>query len=175
MKTDNMSSASSTGEASATRPPPPNQPAEKLTEAEYLAQQANNAKLAIAKAWQDVKSRLGQGGSPRAWAEEYPWITVGAAAVAGFFAATALVPSKEQQALKKLAAIERALNTAPPRAEAANGNGAKEESGGMLSTILGEVIKIARPALVTLMTAGLGGQPGADGHEHGQSPEETAQ
>jgi len=60
--------------------------------------------------FQDIKAKLGQGVDPKAWAREHPWVTIGAAAVAGFAATAALVPSKEEQALKKLAAIERALN-----------------------------------------------------------------
>lgn len=117
----------------------------------------------MSKAWQEMKARLGQGTNPAAWAHEYPWITVGAAAVAGFAAAATLVPSKEQQALKRLARIERALHPPAPRADHGNGNGdsKKEEHGGMLSTILHEAIAVLRPALVSLMTAGLAANPAA--------------
>jgi hypothetical protein len=158
MKADNASSGTSTGTASETKPPEPQVPPEKLSESEYLAQQAEAAKRAMAQVWSQVKGHLAQGAAPQAWAREFPWITVGAAAVAGFVAASALIPSKEEQALKKLAAIERALNPAPPRTEHADGNGhGKKESGSMLSTILHEVLAVARPAIVSLMTAGLTG------------------
>lgn len=114
----------------------------------------------MAHAWDQVKARLGQGLAPQAWAKEYPWITVGAAAVAGFVAASTLIPSKEEQALKKLAAIERALNPAPPKPEHSDANGSgKPEGRSMLSTILHEVLAVARPAIVSLMTAGLSGMP----------------
>jgi hypothetical protein len=172
MKPDNASSGSTSGATSGTTPPPPQVPPEKLTEAEYLAQQAENAKLAMAQAWEQIKARLGQGASPRAWAKDYPWITVGAAAVAGFVAASTLIPSKEEQALRKLAAIERALNPVPPKPEHSDGNGhGKKEPPSMVSTILHEVLAIARPAIVSMMTAGLGGalqpeqQPGSEAVE----------
>lgn len=157
MKSDNASSGSNSGGTSATKPPAPDTPPEKLSEAEYLAQQAETAKQALAHAWQQAKTRLGQGVAPSEWAKEYPWITVGAAAVAGFVATAALVPSKEQQALKKLAAIERALNPGPVREEDhSNGDGHKE-SHGILGTILHEALNIAKPVLLSMMSAGIGG------------------
>ena len=156
MKSDNATSGSSSGKTSETKPPPPTAPPEKLSESEYLQQQAQNAKLAMSKAWEQLKVRLGQGASPQVWAKEYPWITVGAAAVAGFVAASALIPSKEEQALKKLAAIERALNPHPPQAAPQNGNGnEKKGSKGIVGTILTEAIHLARPVLASLLTAGM--------------------
>lgn len=110
----------------------------------------------MAQAWKELKTRFGQGVAPQAWAKEYPWITVGAAAVAGFVAASTLIPSKEEQALKKLAAIERALHPHPPQPEPANGHG-KKEGKSVIGSILHEVLAIARPAIVSMMTANLGG------------------
>lgn len=107
-----------------------------------------------------MKTRLAQGVAPQVWAKEYPWITVGAAAVAGFVAATALVPSKEEQALKKLAAIERALNPAPPREDHSNGDG-KKESGGLLGSVLREVVRVAQPVLMSMLAGGVA--PGMQG------------
>lgn len=78
-------------------------------------------------------------------------------------AAAALIPSKEDQALKKLAKIERALAPPPPKpdpaaAHAASGDGAAQFKAGRQSftrTIMGEVIKAVQPALVSLLTAGV--------------------
>lgn len=102
-----------------------------------------------------MKTRLGQGVAPQAWAKEYPWITVGAAAVAGFVAVATLVPSKEEQALKKLAAIERALNPPPPpREDHSNGDG-KRERGGLVGSILREAIRVAQPVLMSMLAGGM--------------------
>jgi hypothetical protein len=118
----------------------------------------------MAAAWGQLKARLGQGAAPAAWAKEYPWITVGAAAVAGFIATAAIVPSKEEQALKKLAAIERALNPHPPKAEPATDHSdGKKEAGSLWSTIIHEILAMARPILMGLVSANLGGStPPAD-------------
>ena len=114
----------------------------------------------MSAAWGQIKARLGQGAAPAAWAKEYPWITVGAAAVAGFIATAAIVPSKEQQALKKLASIERALNPHPPKAEPASDHSdGKQESPSIWATILREVLALARPILTGLVSANLGGMP----------------
>lgn len=99
--------------------------------------------------------------APVEWAKEYPWITVGAAAVAGFVATAALLPSKEEQALKKLAAIERALNPAPPREEEHSNGNSKKGGAGVMGTILHEVLNIAKPMLLSMMSAGIGGAVGS--------------
>jgi hypothetical protein len=97
----------------------------------------------------------------------HPWLTLAASAVAGFAASAALVPSKEEQALKKLAKIERALNPAPPPkrkadddASASDGDGTTAYKSGRSSfarTLLGEVIKAVQPAVVSMLTAGVAG------------------
>ena len=128
----------------------------------------------MTQAWKELKTRLGQGTSPQAWAKEYPWVTVGTAAVAGFIAASSLIPSKEEQTLKKLAAIERALNPQPHAPEHSQGNGKSEPQGkSIVSTILHEVLAIARPAIVSLMTAHLGNLTGSP--DDAARPDDPAQ
>ena len=128
--------------------------------------------MAITRVWHEATARLGQGADPTQWARQYPWITVGAAAVAGFVAASGLIPSKEQQALKKLAAIEQALN--PPPA-AANGH-EKKEGRGLLATLALEAIGILRPVLASLLASAAGGPPAShDGHDPAQVPPQDPQ
>ena len=69
------------------------------------------------KIYSGLKGALAEGADPRLWARQYPWATLGVSAIAGFVATSILVPSREQQALKKLAEIERALNPEPRRRE----------------------------------------------------------
>jgi hypothetical protein len=101
--------------------------------------------------------------------EQHPWMTTAGAAVAGFVAASLLVPSKEETALKKLAKWEKALRAAEGRAEAApaaqhaassNGNGEVGSNGrpqkkGLLSTLATELIRSVAPALASALTAGM--------------------
>ena len=172
MKTDNAGSASSSATTSTTAPhtdPNPHSEASKLSESDFLQRQAADAQAAIGKVLQDLKSKLGQGVDPKAWAQEHPWIAIGAAAVVGFAATAALVPSKEEQALKKLAAIERALNAGREQA-ASNGNGKHEPTGGggMLKTILSEAAGLLKPLLASVVAAQMGAQP--QGEDSGAYP-----
>src|SRR4051794_5711562 len=85
-------------------------PATPIGESQFLTDQANQASAAISGAISQIKQDLVKGNDPRYWAKERPWMTVAAAAVGGFVAATVAVPSKEEQALKRLAKLERALH-----------------------------------------------------------------
>jgi hypothetical protein len=123
---------------------------------------------AIKRTLAQMKGQLAEGANPVEWAREYPWITLGASAVAGFVATSMLVPSKEEQALRKLAKIERALNPERHRRhesakhDDSNGNGKSDHEeaggGGMMGMIGRELIKTLRPALVSLITAGMAGK-----------------
>src|SRR3954454_2978280 len=67
----------------------------KLGEAEFLRQEADRARKAMSATWAEAKANLMRGVDPRAWTGAHPWIALSAGAVAGFFAAYAVVPSKE--------------------------------------------------------------------------------
>jgi hypothetical protein len=147
--------------------PKPGDPAPKHDEAAFLAQQAVDAKAAISRVLSDLGTDLGQAANPAFLMRKYPWLTLGASAIAGFAATAALVPSKEEQALRKLAKIERALNPAPKpaakeKAEADSDESAQDGAKGYKSgrqsftrTILGEVIKAIQPAILSMLTAGV--------------------
>ena len=144
------------------------------TESEYLAQQAQAAQAALRLAWDEFKGKLEHGVDPKAWAKQHPWIAIGGAAVAGFAATAALVPSKEEQALRKLAELERALHPPTP-AETKNGD-AKSEKAGLLTTILLEGFALLRPVLTGILATQLGGAPASgppasESNEHGGPPE----
>jgi hypothetical protein len=131
-----------------------------LSESAYLAHQANDAAAAIGAALDDLKKSLAKGVNPVGWAKQYPWIAVGAGAVAGFVATSLLVPSKEEQALSKLAKIERALNPPPPppppqqQQPMANGEASyKSGQSSLVRTVLGEVVSAIKPAVISLLTA----------------------
>ena len=171
MKTANETSATSTATTSRSEPenksikpaPKPGEPAPKTDEAAFLAQQAADAKAAMTRALSEIGTSLGQSVNVAGLTRQYPWVTLGASAVAGFVASAMIVPSKEDQALKKLAKIERALNPAPPPpkhadAAAADEDGAKAYKSGrqsMSRALLGEVIKAVQPALLSMLTAGV--------------------
>jgi len=178
MKTANESNATSTGttspnahankhSANGKEPAPkPGDAAPKHDEAAFLAQQAVDAKAAISRVLSDLGADLGQAANPAHLMRKYPWLTLGASAVAGFAATATLVPSKEEQALRKLAKIERALHPAPPPQkktddaddDKSSDEGVKGYKSGRSSftrTILGEVIKAIQPAILSMLTAGV--------------------
>lgn len=134
-------------------------------ESVYLTRQAQLAKQAMRQTVADMGSLAAQGADPRQWMQQCPWATLGASAVAGFAATVLLVPSKEQQALKKLAAIERALQPPPPpKAKVKVESDGEPESGeagyktgrqSFTRALLGELIGAMKPAVISLLTAGV--------------------
>ncbi len=153
-----MSSAPASGTTSAHPPRREHESAgehaaSKLSESKYLERQASEAQEAMARAWGELKRDLAKGADPRVWMQSHPWITLASAAVAGFTAAAVVVPSKEEQALRKLEKIERALHTAHHPESHANGNGSKKKSGGFLGMIIHELLGVLKPLLVTLVSA----------------------
>ncbi len=136
----------------------PGAAAQAMSESDFLAAQADQAMAAVKKAVGEMKEQLAQGANPVVWAKEYPWVAIGAAAAAGFLGTSLLVPSREEQALRKLAAIERALSPKPAPSE--NGNGKHDGKGEAPPASLGamivkELIGVIRPAIVSLITAGI--------------------
>ncbi len=90
---------------------------------------------------------------------------VAGATLAGFAAAAVFVPSKEDQALRRLAAMERALMPQPSKAAAQNGHhdagedgGAKDFSKGrtgFMGAIGRQLLETIKPALMSALTAGI--------------------
>lgn len=119
---------------------------------EYLAQESHLASQALARTLASLKEDLVKGMNPLDAARKYPWLALGSALVAGVAATAVLVPSKEQQALRRLARIERALN----RHNGENGGGKAEHKRSSWSAIAGFIVRqllgALRPALVALMT-----------------------
>jgi hypothetical protein len=153
---ENSSGDSSKAETSKTEQRNPHTP---TGEADFLTTQANDAKAAISAVLGEVGRDLGKTVDPRKWTEQYPWISLAVAAVGGFTAASVLVPSKEQQALRRLERIERALRPEPViTAAKENGDVATDgkakagAGGGILSTILLQGFKTLQPILMSAIT-----------------------
>lgn len=65
------------------------------TESEFLEGQANAARAAIGETLTNMRTTLKDAGDIKAWARQYPWPSVGAAAAIGFLAAGVLAPSRK--------------------------------------------------------------------------------
>jgi hypothetical protein len=140
-------------------------PAE-LSEAQFLQQQAELAKAAIARTFKRFTQEMGQGANPVEWAREYPWISMGAAAVAGFVAANMLIPSKEDQALKKLARLERALSPPPPPLIDAATPDKEPAKHGVVYGLLNQALKAIQPAIISAITAHVAKNEPSNGQAH---------
>jgi len=149
-----------------------------IGESAYLVRQQQLARQAMTRAVGDLLSFGKQAADPGKVMASHPWVTLGASAAAGFAAAAVAVPSKEQQALRKLAKIEQALNLHPPERHRPNGksgpaNGAptdefdvsgksgeqayKSGRSSLMRAVLGELVGALKPAIVSLLTAGVTG------------------
>jgi len=124
------------------------------SEAEYLRRQADEAKAALVRSLGEARSALTGALDPREVTRSHPFVAVGSAAVAGFVAALLAVPSKEQQELRRMEKLHRALHPEPAAAKDSNGS-AKPLAPSMMATILKELIAVLKPILVTAVTAGL--------------------
>lgn len=125
-----------------------------------MTKQAADAKEAVSRVISDLQRDLVQTIDPRAWMQVRPWTTLGATAVAAFVATSLAVPSKEDQALKRLKAIEKALTPhahVPLSDGETNGDGVKkaQQSGGFLAGLAGQILRAVQPVLMSAITAGV--------------------
>lgn len=139
-------------------------PAGPASEAEFLQRQADEATKAISQVFGEVSRSLRDGVDPKLWTKEHPWAMVAGATVAGFAAAAMFVPSKEDQALRRLAAMERALMPKPSKRSHDDGHDAGEDGGakdyssgrtGFMGAIGRQVLEAIKPALMSALTAGI--------------------
>jgi hypothetical protein len=142
MSRNNGGNGKPTGTTSSSAPKTPE------GESDYLAHQAEQAKQAIERTLEDLKASLADGADPRQWAKERPWTTLGTVAALGFVAAYGLVPSKEQQALKKLREIERAIGEAETEPRPA-----KPRDHSLLGGMGQQLFDAVKPALMAAITS----------------------
>jgi len=148
-----------------------------LSEADFLTAQQANAKAAIARTLREMKEDLANAANLRQVHEQHPWMTTAGAAVAGFVAATLLVPSKEETALKKLARWEKALRAAEGRTESqvaaavsSEGDGkpqVKNEKKGLFASIATELIRTVGPGIASALTAAMAAKGATEQAEAG--------
>lgn len=84
------------GNTAAQSPKPPANPKSELGEAEFLKKQAEDATAAMTAVVHGLADSLKDAANPASWTREHPWPSLGAAAVLGFVAASAMTPSKGQ-------------------------------------------------------------------------------
>lgn len=135
-----------------------------MSEAAFLQQQAEEAAKAVSQVLGEFSKSLRDGADPRLWTKEHPWAMVAGATVAGFATAAMLVPSKEDQALRRLAAMERALMPEPTNRSHGKGQAGREDDGakdyskgraGFMGAMGRQLLEAIKPALLSALTAGI--------------------
>lgn len=133
------------------------------TEAEYIARQTAEARAAISNTINAISGDMKDTVDVRLWTRQYPWLAVGAAVCAGFAAACAVVPSKEEEEKLTLEALAKRLKPKfkpePLQTpDGTDGDNAQAYATGRRSfwtSIALELISVVRPLLMSALTAGL--------------------
>ena len=149
MNSSKNSSATASAAPVATAPPPR---AASKSEADYLHEQAANAKAAFKQTLGEVFAGLGTGVSPAKWTEEHPWVMLASATAVGFTTACVAVPSKEQAALKRLKKLEEMFDEPPPERHHES-NGKKAEKRTLTQVLIAELIRAASGIVASVLRA----------------------
>jgi hypothetical protein len=143
----------------------------------FLRQQAEEARAALSRAANDLKAAVAGTLDPRLIPRRYPFITVGAIAVTGFLAALVAIPSREQQELKRLERIRRAMYPQPEPTKPAQADGHAPSDAAakppLWVTLLREGVQAARPILISLVTASLKARQEATEYPSATGPSEN--
>jgi hypothetical protein len=77
------------------------EPKHAATEADFLAEQLDQSRAAIARTLQELKGNAAAAADLRFWTDRHPWLTVAAATVTGFAAAAVILPAKGEKLTEK--------------------------------------------------------------------------
>ena len=148
MNADSKNRTHSTDTTSTTRLDPE---LSRLSESEFLARQAEEAQKAIRAKIERIEQTLKDSADLQAWTREYPWASVGAAALAGFVAAAAITPTSSSRQKKEWTALLRELLA---EAEEKEGHAPGEtQHGSMLGGALSGLLKTFGTALQSSIIA----------------------
>jgi len=110
----------------------------------------------MSKTLHEVTDALKDSANLRAWMGEYPWVTLGASAVGGFFLASALTPTRDESFKERVKSL---FPEAPPAAampgptQVAQAKAAGAAGGGMMSGLMVHVMDAVKTALVSTLSS----------------------
>jgi hypothetical protein len=181
MKDTESASASSSAATSATAPtkrasdpkPDAKPPSGLAGESAFLAAQAEDAKLAMARAWEDLKHALANGVDIRLWTKRYPWLATSGALAGGVALGYFLTPRDKDEFKEMWEKLRDKLSRSAAKddkavyVEAPTGAAGKAQEPSLLHTILREAIKGVVPLVTAIASAG----PDPASHNgHGHEP-----
>jgi len=113
----------------------------------------------------EIATDLAKSVDPRGWMQAAPWTTLAAAALVGFAGTALVVPSKEEQALRRLRKLEKELRAQERERYAdANGNGHGRYDGdrekdkghsSFLGSLAGHAFQMLKPLVTSALSAAL--------------------
>ena len=127
----------------------------------------------MSKTLHEMTDALKDSANLRAWMGEYPWITMGASAVGGFFLASALTPTRDESFKERVKSLfpeappapAAAAAPAPTQVAQAKAAGA---GGGMMSGLMVHVMDAVKTALVSTLSSAVTSKVQQEG---GKAPE----
>ena len=128
---------------------------------DFLTVQQNDARAAMACVVSDMGRALKEGGDVKQWARQYPWLTTGAVAAAGFVVGMLFTPSKSQSLKIKYTQLKDALTPKPTAEELAAAiadEKRKSDKPSLLGNLLRELSKSIGP-IVAAVASGKMAQP----------------
>lgn len=146
----------------------------KMSEAEFLDAQVEEAQAAVKETWEELKTSLKDTASLELWARRHPWVVTGAALAGGFLVATMLFsPAREPEV--------------PAEKEREAPAERRHRSGwlfgalfGLLRPIFGQLVSTLAASAMAAMTgammadqtaeAGMAGDSDGNGHAPGEGP-----
>jgi hypothetical protein len=136
----------------------------KVTEAEYVTEQAAQAKAAIGAVIGDMKAAIASSANLREWTRQYPWVVTASAAVAGFAAGMLVTPSKDESFREMWESIKDKFTpdlSAKPEVDARTvaDQPAQGDKPSWFSVVLREVLKAVGPTIGGMLTGALASQP----------------
>jgi hypothetical protein len=125
-----------------------------LSEADYLAREVADAKAALSKSLAELKLGLTTSADLRQWVKYYPWASLGAAAAAGFAAATAVTPAQGESVKEKLARWKPDMRSTADDDGTTAANAAKAPRRASVSdNVINSVFDLAKVLVQTMIVA----------------------
>src|SRR3954451_1534112 len=166
MNNENKTSVNASGTTSQAGPGrPPQQPPpheqkledrvdKKVTEADYITRQADEARAAISAVVGDMKKAIAERANLKEWTRQYPWVVAGAATVAGFLTGMVVTPSKEETFREKWESLKDKLTPdvgAPQPSSAATARTIADqpqaENPSIFAVVIREALKAVGPTI----------------------------
>jgi ElaB/YqjD/DUF883 family membrane-anchored ribosome-binding protein len=120
----------------------------KLTEAQLLEHTAAEVKQAISRTVARLKQDALTAADVRLWSQQHPWAVVGAAAAAGFVAATLVTPAKDQDLKHKFSEL---IDTLKSQGKQDGKAGESNSGGGMFAPLMAMAAGAAQNYVMSIM------------------------